>query len=27
VPNVYRGSRDIVNELRRSYGVETDWSA
>jgi hypothetical protein len=27
VPSVYRGSRDIVNELRRSYGVETDWSA
>lgn len=26
VPTGYRGSRDIVNELRRSYGVETDWT-
>ena len=27
VPKQYRGGRDIVNELRRSYGVETDWTA
>jgi hypothetical protein len=26
VPKAYRGSRDLVNELRRSYGVETDWT-
>ncbi len=26
VPKTYRGSRDIVSELRRSYGVETDWT-
>jgi hypothetical protein len=26
VPNRYRGSRDIASELRRSYGVETDWT-
>lgn len=26
VPTQYRGSRDIVSELRRMYGVETDWT-
>ena len=26
VPTKYRGSRDYVNELRRSYGVEVEWS-
>jgi hypothetical protein len=26
VPKVYRGSRDIINELSRSYGVEADWT-
>ena len=26
VPKIYRRSRDIVNELRRSYGVETEWT-
>jgi hypothetical protein len=26
VPKKYRGSRDIVNELRRLYGVETEWT-
>lgn len=27
VPKMYRGSRDIVNELRRSYGVEAEWAS
>jgi hypothetical protein len=26
VPEQYRGGRDIVNELRRTYGVESDWA-
>jgi hypothetical protein len=26
VPKTYRGSRDITSELRRSYGVESDWT-
>jgi len=26
VPKIYRGGHDIVNELRRSYGVETEWT-
>jgi hypothetical protein len=26
VPLAYQGGRDIVNELRRSYGVEVDWA-
>ena len=26
VPKMYCGSRDITSELRRSYGVETDWT-
>jgi hypothetical protein len=27
IPEKYRGGRDYVNELRRSYGVEVEWSA
>jgi hypothetical protein len=27
VPNRYRGGRDYVGELRRSYGVEADWTS
>jgi hypothetical protein len=27
VPMHYQGGRDIVNELRRSYGVEAEWAA
>jgi hypothetical protein len=26
VPEKYRGGRDYVNELRRSYGVEAEWA-
>jgi hypothetical protein len=27
VPQRYQGGRDLVNELRRSYGVEVEWTA
>jgi hypothetical protein len=27
VPEKFQGGRDLVNELRRSYGVEVEWTA